>query len=52
MSDENKHWMESWEKYCPDYKIVRWDESNYDVTQNKYMRQDDMDLRQITLVWT
>lgn len=29
----------SWRKFCPDYEIVRWDESNYDVTKNNYMRQ-------------
>ena len=31
--------IESWKKYCPDYEIIRWDESNYDVTKNKYMHQ-------------
>lgn len=31
--------MASWKKFCPDYKVVRWDESNYDVTKNNYMRQ-------------
>lgn len=31
--------IETWKKYCPDYKIIRWDESNYDVTKNKYMKQ-------------
>lgn len=30
--------VDSWKKYCPDYKIVRWDESNYDIMKNKYMR--------------
>ena len=30
-------WMETWKKYCPDYEIIRWDESNYDITKNKYM---------------
>ena len=30
--------IDSWKKYCPDYKIIRWDESNYDITKNKYMR--------------
>lgn len=35
--DKNIHWMESWKKYCPDYEIIRWDESNYDITKNKYM---------------
>ena len=29
--------IESWKKYCPDYEIRRWDESNYDVRKSKYM---------------
>lgn len=29
----------SWKKYCPDYEIIRWDESNYDFSKNKYMQQ-------------
>ena len=28
--------MNSWKKYCPDYKIIRWDESNFDVNMNEY----------------
>ena len=35
--DKNLLWMESWKKYCPNYEIIRWDESNYDVTKNQYM---------------
>ncbi|WP_029232392.1 glycosyltransferase family 32 protein [Butyrivibrio sp. VCB2006] len=31
--------MESWKKFCPDYEIIRWDESNYDLNKNLYMRQ-------------
>lgn len=31
--------IETWEKNCPDYEIIRWDESNYDYTKNKYMKQ-------------
>ncbi len=31
--------MDSWKKYCPDYEIVRWDESNYDISKNRYMEQ-------------
>ena len=23
--------IKSWKKYCPDYEIVRWDESNFDI---------------------
>jgi hypothetical protein len=31
--------MKSWKKFCPDYEIVEWNESNYDVTKNTYMKQ-------------
>ena len=36
---ENRLWMESWKKYCPDYRIIEWNESNYDVSKNLYMKQ-------------
>lgn len=29
--------IDSWRKICPDYKIVEWNESNYDISSNKYM---------------
>lgn len=31
--------IESWKRCCPDYEIKEWNESNYDFTKNKYMRQ-------------
>jgi len=31
--------INSWRKYCPDYEIIRWDESNYDISKNEYMKQ-------------
>ena len=31
--------IESWKKFCPDYEIREWNESNYDFTKNKYMKQ-------------
>ena len=37
--DKYKVWMESWHKFCPDYEIKEWNESNYDITKNKYMMQ-------------
>ena len=37
--DNLKRCMETWEKFCPDYEIVRWDESNYDISWSPYMVQ-------------
>ena len=31
--------IRSWKKYCPDYEIIRWDESNFDVNCNEYCRE-------------
>lgn len=31
--------MESWHEKCPDYEIVRWDESNFDYKKYLYTRQ-------------
>lgn len=30
--------IESWKEQCPDYDIVRWDETNFDISQNRYCR--------------
>ena len=31
--------IESWKKNCPDYEIRRWDESNFDLSYNDYVRE-------------
>ncbi len=31
--------IESWRRQCPDYEITEWNERNYDVAKNKYMKQ-------------
>lgn len=31
--------METWKKYCPEYEIKRWDESNLNLDMCKYARQ-------------
>ena len=31
--------IESWKKYCPDYEIKQWDESNFDFTTCTYARE-------------
>ena len=37
LPDRYREWMKSWKKYCPDYEIIEWNESNYDVYKNKYI---------------
>lgn len=31
--------IESWKKYCPDYEIKRWDETNFDINSNRYCKE-------------
>lgn len=30
--------IESWKKYCPNYEIIEWNESNFDIESNKYLK--------------
>lgn len=30
--------LESWKKYCPDYEIKEWNESNFDININAYVK--------------
>lgn len=31
--------IESWKKFCPDYEIKRWDETNFDINENAYCKE-------------
>ena len=31
--------IESWKKYLPDYKIKEWNENNFDINSNQYVRE-------------
>lgn len=31
--------IDSWKKYCPEYEIVRWDETNFDVNTCTYTKE-------------
>lgn len=33
-----KKCIASWQKFCPDYKIVEWNEDNFDLNCNEYTR--------------
>lgn len=34
-----KNCIASWQEKCPDYEIIEWNESNYDVTANSYVKE-------------
>lgn len=37
--EDVKKYIASWEKYCPDYEIKEWNESNFDIHENDYCRE-------------
>lgn len=39
MPDYLKRCIDSWYRFCPDYEIICWNEDNYDVNKNLYMKQ-------------
>lgn len=34
-----KKCIDSWKKYCPEYKIICWNESNFDFKGNRYAKE-------------
>lgn len=36
---ENKKCIESWKKFLPDYEIKMWNENNYNINVNTYVKQ-------------
>lgn len=39
MPDESIRYIEGWKRMCPNYRFMLWDESNYDINKNLYMKQ-------------
>ncbi len=31
--------INSWKKNCPDYKIIEWNETNFDINSNRYVKE-------------
>ena len=31
--------IESWKRFCPDYEIIKWDESNYNINKIKFIKE-------------
>lgn len=38
-TEDVKKCIESWKKFCPDYKIIEWNEDNYDVYKIPFTKQ-------------
>lgn len=39
LSQLDKRCIESWKKNCPDFKIICWNENNYDINTNWFVRE-------------
>lgn len=39
LTDEAIKCIYSWKKYCPDYKIIEWNEDNYDICSCDYVKE-------------
>lgn len=39
MPEDAKKCVSSWKRICPTFKIIEWNEKNYDITKNKYVKQ-------------
>lgn len=37
--DDYKRNMETWKKWCPDYEIIRWDETNCNLEECQYVKE-------------
>lgn len=37
--EENQAYIDEWKTVCPDYRIIKWNESNYDVNKVAFMRE-------------
>ena len=39
LKGKNKKYIKKWKKSCPGYKVIRWDESNFDVNANQFTKE-------------
>ena len=38
LPEKMKYCVESWKKYCPDFEIKEWNEDNYDMEKNEFIK--------------
>lgn len=39
LPDDVKKYIATWKEYCPDYEIIEWNEQNFDISCNDYVRE-------------
>ena len=39
LSEDVKRYIESWHKFCPDYLIIEWNETNFNVSNVPYVKE-------------
>ena len=39
LPEKERKCVESWKKYCPDYEIIEWNEDNFDINSNQYVKE-------------
>lgn len=39
LPEDAKQYIETWKKYCPDYQIIQWNESNFDINCCDYVKE-------------
>ena len=50
MPDLAKKCIASWKKYLPDYELYSWNENNFDINCNKYVKQA-YEAKKFAFVW-
>ena len=38
-SEDIKKYIDSWKKHLPEYEIIEWNETNFDLKQNKFVKE-------------
>lgn len=39
LSEDAKRYIDSWHKFCPDYLIMEWNETNFDMSVVPYVKE-------------
>ena len=39
LDEKSKQCISSWKKYCPDYEIIEWNENNFDISSNIFVKE-------------